>query len=260
MACLGNMYLNARPTLHRPNCRCRNHAFFFPSSASLRASLFAVAPDMTYLERTGQIKRSGLGRHGPEGTEAHGGDRSHPAGGGAGQTAREHGCKMPMETGRQGGPEAKGSDENDVQDEIGNSSIARCSAWRIFSPAWKPTLIYLPEDTRVCIELGVLPDLFPVQITALGLPPVPTCTSSSGHFASICPRYREITSSASSPFRAQIKFISPTRLAGQPKIASEVKFYPLSGSFSVHPGASRTILGLIWRCVDPNRSPASQNG
>ena len=161
---------------------------------------------MTYLERTGQIKRSGLGRHGPEGTEAHGGGRSHPAGGGAGQTAREHGCKMPMETGRQG-PEATGSDENDVQDEKSGSA----GAWRIFhSPAcaWKPTLM-LPEDTRVCIELGVLPDLFPVQITALDLPPVPTCTSSSGHCASICPWYREITSSASSPFRAQIKFLLP---------------------------------------------------
>ena len=47
---------------------------------------------MTYLEGTRQIKRSGLGRHGPEGTEAHGGGgRSRPAGGGAGQTAREHG-------------------------------------------------------------------------------------------------------------------------------------------------------------------------
>ena len=68
---------------------------------------------------------------------------------------------------------------------------------------------HLPEDTRVCIELGVLPDLFPVQIIALDLPPVPTCTSSSGHFASIYPRYREITSSASSSFRAQINFSHP---------------------------------------------------
>ena len=80
---------------------------------------------MAYLERTGQIKRSGLGRHGPEGTEAHGGGRSRPAGGGAGQTAREHGCKMPMEAGigRQG-PEAKGSDENDVQDGKSGSDSA----------------------------------------------------------------------------------------------------------------------------------------
>lgn len=83
----------------------------------VRASLFAVAPDMTYLEGTRQIKRSVLGRHGPEGTEAHGGGRSRPAGGGAGQTAREHGCKMPMPEGRRGA-EAKGlTDENDVQDE-----------------------------------------------------------------------------------------------------------------------------------------------
>ena len=58
------------------------------------AHLFAVATDMTYLEGTRQIKRSGLGRHGPEGTKAHGGGRSRPAGGGAGQTAREHGGKM----------------------------------------------------------------------------------------------------------------------------------------------------------------------
>ena len=44
-----------------------------------------LSPRPTHLERTRQIERGGLGRHGPKGAQARGGGRGRPPGGGTGQ-------------------------------------------------------------------------------------------------------------------------------------------------------------------------------